>query len=371
MTSGASRQLSSDWAAAGAASRSDRGGQAKVRRSGRVTSLVTASGGIARAAYVRALSAGLAVGGLLKNAGLTRAQIRKPEVRIPVRSQVKFLNELAEHLNDDFLGLHLAQSMDLRELGLTYYVLASSEDLPNALMRLARYSAIHNECVKIHFSSRQGMSISLEYVGVLRTSDRHQMEFFVAILVRLCRQLTGRNLSPLCVRLAHRRSEMPPELRALFGCPVEFGAPMDQVIFPLDAKDAALPNADPYLNKLLQQYCENILSMRRIKSGDWRSKIENVIAPLLPHGEATIENVARRLGVSHRTLARRLSEEGVNFVNVRQELRMRLAKQYFREPGMSIAQIGWLLGYREQGAFSHAFRRWTGSSPRTARSRGE
>ena len=89
MTSGASRQLSSDWAAAGAASRSDRGGQAKVRRSGRVTSLVTASGGIARAAYVRALSAGLAVGGLLKNAGLTRAQIRKPDVRIPVRSQAK------------------------------------------------------------------------------------------------------------------------------------------------------------------------------------------------------------------------------------------------------------------------------------------
>ena len=86
----------------------------------------------------RALSAGLAVGALLKNAGLTRAQIRKPDVRIPVRSQVKFLNDLAEHLNDEFLGIHLAQSIDLRELGLTYYVLASSEDLPNALMRLAR-----------------------------------------------------------------------------------------------------------------------------------------------------------------------------------------------------------------------------------------
>src|SRR4029078_3322982 len=131
------------------AKRFDRGSQTKRRRSPRVASLVTANGGIARAAYTRALSAGLAVGALLKNAGPTQAQIRKPEVRIPVRSQVKFLNELAAHLNDEFLGIHLAQSIDLRELGLIYYVLASSEDLQNALMRLARYSAVHNEGVNI------------------------------------------------------------------------------------------------------------------------------------------------------------------------------------------------------------------------------
>ena len=352
------------------AKRSKRGSQTKRSHSRRVTSLVTANGGIARAAYARALSAGLPVDALLSNAGLTPAQIGKSDVRIPARSQVKFLNELASHLNDEFLGIHLAQSIDLRELGLIYYVLASSEDLPNALMRLARYGAIHNEGVDIRFGDEQGLSISFEYVGVPRTSDRHQIEFFVAILVRLCRKLTGRNLSPQRVRLTHRRSEMPSELKTLFGCPVEFGSPMDQVLFPADAKEIVLPNADPYLNRLLQRNCEDILSMRRIKAGDWRSKVENVIAPLLPHGEATIENAARRLGVSHRTLARRLSQEGVSFVNVLQELRQRLAKQYFREPGLSIAQIGWLLGYREQGAFSHAYRRWTGCSPRIARSKG-
>ena len=235
---------------------------------------------------------------LLKNAGLTRAQIRKPDVRF--RSEVSEIpsSELARHLNDEFLAISLLnQSICVNLTDLLRPHL--SEDLPNALMRLARYSAIHNEGVDIRFSGRQGISISFEYVGVVRTSDRHQIEFFVAILVRLCRQLTGRNLSPLRVRLMHRRSEIPAELRALFGCPVEFGSPTDQVIFPFDAKEVALPNADPYLNRLMQQYCENVLSMRRIKAGDWRSKVENVIAPLLPHGEATIENVARRLGVSH------------------------------------------------------------------------
>src|SRR4029078_5036440 len=79
------------------AKRFDRGNQTKRHRSARVTSLVTANGGIARAAYARALSAVLAVGALLKSAGLTRAQISKPDVRISVRSQVKFLNEMAAH----------------------------------------------------------------------------------------------------------------------------------------------------------------------------------------------------------------------------------------------------------------------------------
>ena len=348
------------------AKRFDRGNQTKRHRSARVTSLVTANGGIARAAYARALSAGLAVGALLKSAGLTRAQISKPDVRISVRSQVKFLNEMAAHLNDEFLGIHLAQSIDLRELGLIYYVLASSEDLQNALMRLARYSAIHNEGVNIRFSGRQDISISFEYVGVVRTSDRHQIEFFVAILVRLCRQLTGRNLSPLHVRLTHRRSEMPSELKTLFGCPVEFGSPMDQVIFPPDAKELALPNADPYLNKLLVKYCEEALACGRTQ-GSFRASVENTIVPLLPHGKIRAGDIARRLGVSQRTFARRLAAEGLTFTSLLESLRFDLANRYLAEESLPISELAWLLGYQEVGAFSHAFKRWTGKTPREAR----
>jgi AraC-like DNA-binding protein len=300
---------------------------------------------------------------LLGSAGLTLHQIRTPDVRIPVKSQIKFLDQVASALKDDFLGVHLAQSVDLRELGLLYYVLASSENFATALARVARYSAIHNEGVHLAFNHQRHLAVSFEYVGVARVSDRHQIEFFVAILLRLCRHLIGRQVSPQRVRLAHPRSPLPMDLKAFFACEIEFGAQRDEVIFPLDGANAAMTQADPYLNSLLLRYCEETLSSRRTKTGDWTSRVGNAIAPLLPHGEATIEKVAQNLGMSPRTLARRLQQEGGSFAKVLQDVRSRLAHQYFREPSMSTTQVAWLLGYQEPSAFSHAFKRWTGSSP--------
>jgi AraC-like DNA-binding protein len=306
----------------------------------------------------------LDLGPLLQKAGLARHQIEAADARISVKSQISFLNQVSDALEDDFLGVHLAKSVDLRELGLIYYVLASSPNLANALTRLARYSTVSNEGVLIAFSQDKHLVTSFEYVGITRGSDRHQIEFFIAILLRLCRELTGRHLVPQSVRLTHRRVFLPPDVKALFGCEVQFGARGDQVIFPADVRDASLTYADPYLNSLLEQYCEEILKKRRAKRGDWTSRVENAIAPLLPHREATIEGVARRLNVTVRTLTRRLREEDANFAKILQNLRLQLARQYLRESGMSVTQMAWLLGYGEPSAFSHAFKRWTGSPPR-------
>ena len=96
-----------------------------------------------------------------------------------------------------------------------YYVIASSETLRDALMRLARYSGLTNEGVRITCHEGKDITIRFDYVGVSRLSDRHQIECFVAILLRLCRQLTGLSLSPTRVKLAHRRTELPAEIKWL------------------------------------------------------------------------------------------------------------------------------------------------------------
>jgi AraC-like DNA-binding protein len=340
-------------------------------RAARLGSLPTAGGGVTRAAYAAAKKARLDVRALLKNSNLTILQAESPDVRIPVKSQIRFLNAVARALPDDLLGVHLAQAVDLRELGLLYYVVASSENLWDALMRVARYSAIQNEGVHIACQQRRQMiSIKFDYIGVARTSDRHQIEFFATILLRLCRAITGRRLSPERARFIHRRNAIPAELARLFACDIEFGARSDEIVFPLSAKGIRIVNADPYLNELLLRYCDEIVSQRRMKSGDWRANVENAMAPLLPHGEATMDNVAQRLGVSRRTLARRLASENASFSGVLNELRRSLAKRYLQERELKLAEIAWLLGYREFSAFSHACKRWTGSSPQELRPSG-
>src|SRR5262249_5844747 len=152
--------------------------------------------------------------------GLTVQQVTDDRVRLPVKGQIEFLNLVAEASQSEFLGIRLAQALELREIGLTYYVLASSPTLAEALRRAARYSGITNEGVRISYRQDRNACIAFEYVGVSRSSDHHQMEFFATALVRICRQLVGRQLTPETVRFTHRRAGLPTDLKSFFGCPV-------------------------------------------------------------------------------------------------------------------------------------------------------
>jgi len=328
-----------------------------------LSAIPTASGGIARAAYDQLTRTAIDVEPLLRQAGLTVQQARDPGIRIAVSSQIKFLNVAARALRDEFLGIKLAQRLDLRELGLLYYVPASSHTLGAAMRNLARYSTIHNEGVRIRYSEGKSMSLRFEYADVVRRHDRHQIEFFAVILLRLCRLLAGRNLNPVCVKFSHEREKTTSELGVFHCDEVLFGDCLDQMTFPISTADIPIAGGDPYLNSLLIQYCDEIVRDRRNKSSIWRARVENAMTARLPHGRAQMSEIAGQLGVSQRTLARRLEQEGVTFALVLDDLRRDLADRYLKERGLPISEVAWLLGYKEASAFNHAFRRWTGKTP--------
>jgi AraC-like DNA-binding protein len=241
------------------------------------------------------------------------------------------------------------------------------DTLGEALLRASHYSTITNEGVRLKYQENIGVAIAFEYIDVARHEDRHQIEFFVATLVRVCRHLAGPKTLPNQVKLKHHRKEGTRQFRAFFGCDVIFGSEADEVAFPRAIKQIPLATADTFLNALLVAHCEDVQAKRRRRPVAWRLSVENEIAPLLPHGKARAPAVARKLGTSQRTLARRLASEGLTFAGVLDELRRDLAKQYLREAGLPISTIAWLLGYHEVSALTHAFKRWTGKTPRQTR----
>jgi AraC-like DNA-binding protein len=335
----------------------------------RPDALPTATGGIARLAYARAKEAGVELEPILKKAHLALHDIENPDARLRVRDQIRFLNLVAAAVQDDFLGFHLAQPFDLRELGWLYYVVASSETLGDALKRGARYSSIVNEGIALKYIENGDVATTIDYVGVSRHLDRQQMEFLMTTVVRLCRQLTGYRLMPSRVRFTHHRENVSPEFVEFFGNDVEFGAATDQIAFATTVKTMPVVSADPYLSKLLISYSDEALSRRPASRSSFRSSVENTIVPLLPHGKGRAGEIAPRLGLSQRTFARRLSLEGHTFSEVLEKLRSDLAERYLTDESLSISKIAWLLGYQEVSAFTHAFKRWTGTTPREARSR--
>src|SRR5262245_26516541 len=275
-----------------------------------LASIPMAQGGISRLAIARLESAGVPVGPLLRRAGLTVEMIAEPDERLNVRSQIAFLDEASKALKDDCLGFTLARDFDLRKVGLLYYVMGSSRTLGDALRRVARYSKITNEALAIGYREGNRLVVNMSYSGVSRHSDRHQMEFCMFGALRICRVLTGQNLVPAA--LAGKRTGMP----------------------------------------------------------QLRTRVENAISSLLPHGRVLAEDVARNLGMSKRTLARRLSAEGLIFNEIFQELRRDLALRYLDDRKLHVSKIAWLLGFREVSAFTHACKRWTGKTPSEMRPAG-
>jgi AraC-like DNA-binding protein len=107
------------------------------------------------------------------------------------------------------------------------------------------------------------------------------------------------------------------------------------------------------------KYCEAAITDRRGNVSQLRTRVENAISSLLPHGRVVVDHVARSLGMSKR----RLSDEGLNFTEVLLQLRRDLAVRYLDDPKLQISKIAWLLGFNEVSAFRHALKRWTGRTP--------
>jgi AraC-like DNA-binding protein len=185
----------------------------------------------------------------------------------------------------------------------------------------------------------------------------------------MCRLFTSREIVPAYVGFLHQRTYDASEMERYFGCNIEFGAEKDRLSFgPIDC-ELSLVTADPYLSRFLIKYHDDASMKRHPNESPLRIRIENAMMTRLPHGTASIGTIAIDLGMSARTLSRRLADEGLTFSSILEELRSVLAYRYLQNTSLSISEIAWLLGYAEVSSFAHAFQRWTGSSPTSMRRR--
>jgi len=117
----------------------------------------------------------------------------------------------------------------------------------------------------------------------------------------------------------------------------------------------------------LSDVARSIEARARPTGGPFQAEVERRLEPLLPSGAVRIDRVARELGCSRQTLYRRLKAEGVTFEQLLDGLRRRLAIRFVREQGLTVKDAAYRLGFSDPAAFSRAFKRWTGQSPRDAR----
>jgi len=288
--------------------------------------------------------------------------------RVPAAAQAQFLEYAAEALGDGALGLHLAAAQDPRTLGLAFYVGAAAKTLGEALVLMTRYVSVADECARLNLVPQpDGVAFEYKFVGLSRHLLRQQSEFALAMAIKAIRFASGREIRPVRVRFTHVRTSDLKDFVRFFGCPLEFNARADHLVFSRETLALPLVTADPQLLLILRPVCEAEADAPNGGGGSLRASVESEVQRLLPQGHANIDAVAKALGFSTRTLSRNLAAEGSAFTKITVELRRTLALQYLKEPNLPLAQIAWLLGYGTASSFTHAFKRWDGRPPSAVR----
>jgi AraC-like DNA-binding protein len=294
--------------------------------------------------------------------------LEDPDSRMSFAKLVTLYQKAAELTGDDNFGLHIGESVDLSAFDVVGYCALNSSTLGAAFARVARYHSIWTDGALFTLESENETSaIVYSYVETSIPERRQDTEMTLATVTTLCRNLATPDFGPTVVEFQHAAPADISEHLRLFDCPVKFNAPANRLSFPSTFLSLPIARADASLCALLDRHAEELL-VKYPPRDSLIDQVRNVIAEEFRGGEASLEHVADRLGLTPRTLQRKLQELGTSYNDVLDQLRRQLAMRYLREPRMAICEVAYLLGFSESSSFHRAFKRWTGLTPKDFRS---
>lgn len=299
---------------------------------------------------------------VLQRAGLNRDEFDKAPGEETMLADAKFVREATAYLEDPSFGA----SAGIRftdATTLTAYITKHSRTLETAIKNSARYHAVVNPALEFSLRlSEQTATFELDFVDSRLWRYHRYAEFILFAALARMRYLVDVDFFPLSMTFRHSSRAGKKDLERLAGCPIEFEAETMGIQMSLATTELRIPTYDPHLRDHLMNYGDRLLAERPASNPDLRMKIERILVNALPGRIVSADEVASTLGMSRRTFARRLTDEGLSYREVVDDLRGDLAKTYLKG-GFSISEIAFLLDYADQAAFSTAFKRWTGINP--------
>jgi AraC-like DNA-binding protein len=321
---------------------------------------------MARQALRLAGGLGLPVEALCREAGLRLEELEDPEARIPYALVDDLLERMVARSGDANLGLHIAR-VDIADLDdPATFVILTSATLRDSMERGCRYQRVWGDGERFRMEeTERGVRMRFTPVGAWRPAHRHLIEAALVQFATGVRFFTGEDVRPLRVRFVHPAPEDTREHEALFGCPLEFGAPASDIEFSHEDARRPFVHANAMLNMMFERQARRALE-RLPQPTTVSERVREEVRRTLSGGDFSFAAVARALRQPPRTLQRRLAGEGQSYAGIVEALRRELAEAYLRRR-MSIAEVSFLLGYAEPAAFHRAFKRWWGTSPESFR----
>lgn len=313
---------------------------------------------------------------LMARANLTDEHFAEPGSRIPAASYVALMMAGKELSGDPALALHYGQKVEISKVSVAGAASRLADTFEQGIVQLNRYVRLIIE------ADAQGRGerfvIETQDDGVWFIDNRLNANTFPELTESAFAQFcchSGRSEHPngtKLVRAAHVTHSKPhywPEYERVLGIPVVFESRHNALLIDPAWRSYKFKGPDPEVREMLRDHADRQLAQLDQSQSEAR-RVQAALLPSLHQGEASAEQIAHALGVSRKTLYRRLKAEGTTYADVLEDLRARLSRHYLHERRMSVNEAAYMLGFSDASAFSRAHMRWTGQRPGQLRTSG-
>lgn len=296
-----------------------------------------------------------------------------PYEQIPLARFVSFLEDAAHALRDPSLGAKLGSRSRLEDLGPIGLVFLSSATLKIALGQLRVFFPALQGATRVEFDARGPMPVySYQIQSPTIWPRRQDAELTLSATCSAIRSLLGECWSPVEVHFEHDRSphdtrEVDSALCEIFRAPVLFGRSANRLI--LAPEDLVRPLASPGegMAPHLERHLKDLMRTEESTFDSCASQVSHIISKRLGRADLEVHSIAEEIGLSPRTLQRRLAEEGTSLRDLVRRHRSRVVDRLLKDRKTKMTVIAHDVGYSDATTFSRAFKRWSGAPPRDRR----
>jgi len=304
---------------------------------------------------------GVRVSVVLRRAGLPHALFDQPRVLVTTEELFAFWRAIWEVSTDPAIGLLIGTEAKIEHFSPSALAALSTDNLGEAMQQVAHYKRL--TCPEEVLQETDGQEWSIQFHWCLATNVEPPVLIDTAFawLLSVARHGTGTRLSPLRLELMEARSHSRT-LERHFGCPILCGAPRNAIVFRASDAQREFVTRNAELLAVLAPQLDEELKQQHREEGFLESLRREIQQKLTGH-RPNIEEIARALHISSRTLQRRLQDEGSTFQRVLEEARHQLARRYLNNSVLELNEAAYLLGYEDANSFVRAFRTWEGIPP--------
>lgn len=331
----------------------------------------TVSAGYMRNLIDYAASLGVDPQALARDGGLDLTALDDLDARVPMGRYVALMHLAKAATGAAAFALGLGAAQDFREFSVVGLICYSAPTMGEALGELNRFGRLVAE---VDLPGEGGrFEVAPRPDGLWLIDRRSEPEAFPELTEATWSRFiaeTRRHFPDapfaLEVHVPHAAPDHVADYERVLGVPTTFGSALNGI--RIDPSWLGIPLHNP------SRYAFGVLSERAVQllvslenARTTRGRVEELLIPMLHKGDPAMPEIARELGMSRATLYRRLAQEGVGFDAIVDDLRHRMALHYIHGQKVSVNETAYLVGFSEPSAFSRAFKRWTGSSPRGGR----